>query len=137
MSTANAVSSNIWTEQVIEYMYQRILCRCGILVVGTTVVATELYEANPGFSITNSVEAAAAAVCNQLGIDPAHLVFIEHYPAQQNLAETFDRVFFDGFRTNEEGHVLFQGVSVDWDTVSPERMHSWIAEVYSGPPLLK
>jgi hypothetical protein len=44
------------------------------------VIATELAD-NPGMSITNAAEYAATAVCRRLGIDPHHLVWIEHYPA--------------------------------------------------------
>jgi len=127
----------IWTQETLEYNYNETVCRCGILVIGTTVIATELREGNPGYSITNSAEAAAAAVCNQRGIEPAHLIWIEHYVPKGRMQETFDRTLFSGFRMDDEGHVSYEGVSVDWVPIQPDKMHKWLAKVFSGPPLLK
>ena len=44
----------------------------------TAVIATEL-EDNPGTSVTNVAEQLASFVCDRFGIDPDHLVWIEHY----------------------------------------------------------
>lgn len=44
----------------------------------TIVIATELAD-NPGMSITNAVECLIAQVCRSKVIDPATLVWIEHY----------------------------------------------------------
>ena len=44
----------------------------------TVVIATERDD-NPGTSITNVAEHLASYVCDSFGIDPEHLVWIEHY----------------------------------------------------------
>ena len=44
----------------------------------TVVIATEVRD-NPGTSITNVAEGLALAVCQEYGIDPEQLVWIEHY----------------------------------------------------------
>jgi hypothetical protein len=59
--------------------------RCGLELielpnVRTVIIATELSD-NPGVSVTNFAEELATLVCNMFGIDPAILVWIEHYPA--------------------------------------------------------
>jgi hypothetical protein len=63
----------------------------------TVVIATELQD-NPGMSITNAAEYVATAACRELRIDPATLVWIEHYgypsPVTPERPRTYDRVTF-------------------------------------------
>lgn len=71
---------------------------CGITAGRTTdgrivVIATELPD-NPGTSITNMAEHLATAICQNLGIDPHRLVWIEHYPARPGRDATWDLVTF-------------------------------------------
>jgi hypothetical protein len=59
--------------------------RCGLEIVGfadgrTVVFANELSD-NPGVSVKNFAEELATIVCRMFLIDPAKLVWIEHYPA--------------------------------------------------------
>jgi hypothetical protein len=59
--------------------------RCGLEIHPlddgrTAVIATELSD-NPGVSVTNFAEELAMLVCKGWRIDPAKLVWIEHYPA--------------------------------------------------------
>ena len=61
-----------------------------------TVIATELRD-NPGMSITNAAEYVATELCQYLGVDPVHLVWIEHYgyPAPAGFPKrTYDLVTF-------------------------------------------
>jgi hypothetical protein len=52
-------------------------------------------------SITNAVEYVASAVCRELRINPARLVWIEHYgypsPVTPQRPRTYDRVKFGRF----------------------------------------
>ncbi len=75
---------------------------CGIEAIAASrgrrvVIATELRD-NPGMSITNAAEFVATAVCRELQIHPARLVWIEHYgypsPVTPERARTYDRVTF-------------------------------------------
>ena len=76
---------------------------CGLKVVRKTkktiVIATNLYENNPGTSISRWSAQLATAICKDLKIDPEHLFFIEHNPDRQSkldfYKETFDIVEFD------------------------------------------
>ena len=76
---------------------------CGLKVFRelnkTIVIATNLYKNNPGTSISRWSAQLATAICNNLKIDPEHLVFIEHNPDRKSkldfYKETFDLVEFD------------------------------------------
>lgn len=75
---------------------------CGLKVAQkpgkTIVIATNLYENNPGTSISRWSAQLATAICNELRIDPSQLVFIEHNPDRHSklefYKETFDIVDF-------------------------------------------
>jgi hypothetical protein len=58
--------------------------KCGLRILRLTdrrvaVICSELPD-NPGTSVTNFAEDLAGLVCAQHGINPEHLVWIEHYP---------------------------------------------------------
>ena len=58
------------------------------------VVCSELPD-NQGTSVTNFTEALAGLVCTDYGIDPARLVWIEHYvPHRGHPKPDWDRVTF-------------------------------------------
>lgn len=75
---------------------------CGLKVVQkpgkTIVIATNLYKKNPGTSISRWSAQLATAICSDLHINPAQIVFIEHNPDCQSklefYKETFDIVEF-------------------------------------------
>jgi hypothetical protein len=62
------------------------------------VVATELFEQNPGTSVTNCCAQLANRLVAERGLDPDRLVFIEHSPETGSrlefYAESFHRVTF-------------------------------------------
>lgn len=76
---------------------------CGLKIVKQPerhlVIATELWDQNPGTSITNFCAQLACAICRDFDLDPELLVFIEHCPETGSHLEiyqqTFDRVAFD------------------------------------------
>ena len=43
------------------------------------VIATDIGDANPGASVTNTVEHIATEVCRRYRLDPARLTVVEHY----------------------------------------------------------
>ena len=75
---------------------------CGLKVIEkpdkTIVIATNLYDKNPGTSISRWSAQLATAICNDLNIDPGKLLFIEHNPDIHSrldfYRETFDIVTF-------------------------------------------
>lgn len=90
---------------------------CGIRVVkGKSrhiVIATELYDKNPGTSVADFSAGLAGLLCRERGLDPAKLVFIEYCPDRgsklKNYRETFHRVAMtweDGKFSNPDWHEL-------------------------------
>jgi hypothetical protein len=75
---------------------------CGLRVVkgdkDHVVIATELYEKNPGTSITAFAGQLAMLICSDYSLDPERLVFIVRCPDRgsklENYRERFDRVTF-------------------------------------------
>jgi hypothetical protein len=71
-----------------------------VVAVASEVIDERGWYANTGLSITNGIEAVAAAIQRDLGIEYTHLV--EHYPPRGKYArdalfdETFAVVKFDG-----------------------------------------
>lgn len=61
-------------------------CICDIEIIKNLVIATEMPE-NEGTSVTNMAEYLATQVCQEFGINPKHLIWIEHYPQRREWAE--------------------------------------------------
>ena len=60
----------------------------------TLVILTELYEENPGSSVTGMVEAIATEVVRNYNIDPDTAVFIVHNPERGSKYEFFAESFY-------------------------------------------
>ncbi len=86
---------------------------CGLKIVSdeaqTVVIVTNLYEENPGTSISRWVAPLAMMICEKYHISYDQLVFIEHNPDRKSnldfYKETFDMVAF-----NIEDHKLSKPV---------------------------
>jgi hypothetical protein len=94
---------------------------------GRTVVICSELEDNPGTSITNAVEMIASQAVNQLELDPAKLVWIEHYPPEKvhgNTEDwdlvTFGAIFHDGIRTVFDDPIWRRLGREDWDSLGLE-----------------
>ena len=72
--------------------------RCGLKIVKkdnkTIVIATELFNENPGTSITNCCAKLVQSICNENNISPDHLCFIEHTPDQKSKLSFYNETFF-------------------------------------------
>lgn len=76
---------------------------CGLKIVlkpdKTIVIVTDLYEENPGTSVTEWNTKLASQVCKEFEIEPEKLVFIERTPDKQTKLsfnkETFYKVVFE------------------------------------------
>ncbi len=76
---------------------------CGLKIVTkqdkTITIATELYDSNPGSSVTSWVEKLATELIKKHNIDHNNLIFIEHSPDRKSnlefYKETFDKVTFE------------------------------------------
>ena len=71
--------------------------KCGLDVLrheSFALVIISGLEDNPGVSVTNFAEHLATQVCRELEIDPAALVWVEHYP-DCNLGSHVDPAHWD------------------------------------------
>lgn len=60
----------------------------------TLVILTEMYEENPGSSVTGMVSTVAAEVVKKYQIDPEEAVFIVHNPERSSKYEFFAESFY-------------------------------------------
>ncbi len=100
--------------------------RCGLRVVKKQdrhiVIVTELFEENPGTSVTEYSAELAAIIMGDFSLDPEKLVFIEHCPDRgsklDHYKESFDMVSFrrDGGRFTDP----------EWERVSRDRVDELI-----------
>ena len=71
---------------------------CGLQVRerdgGVLVILTELYEENPGSSVTGMVEQVATEVVRRLGLTPEAATFIVHNPQRGNKYEFYAESFY-------------------------------------------
>ncbi len=77
--------------------------KCGLKIIRKSdeviVIATDLYDKNPGTSVTDCCAMFATKLCEEKNINHKDLVFIEHTPDLKSKLsfnnETFYRVEFD------------------------------------------
>jgi len=107
--------------------------RCGIKVVRKgdkhIFVVTELFEENPGTSITDACARLANRLLSEHGLTPDQLVYIEHCPdrgsALQHYQETFDLVTFEW-----DGAKL---TNPDWKRITREQADEMLRCKLSDP----
>jgi len=76
---------------------------CGLKIISkkdkTIVVLTELYDSNPGSSVTSWIDKLATGLIREYEIEPEKLILIEHNPDRKSslefINETFDLVTFE------------------------------------------
>lgn len=82
--------------------------RCGLKIVAKNgapvVIVSELFEENPGTSVTGFIDRLATVIVKEFGLDPETTRFIEHCPDRgsklDHYRESFDlvRLRWDGAR---------------------------------------
>ena len=96
-------TSTDYIDEVYEFRGQwDVPSKCGLMIKKNNdthvVIATELYDDNPGTSVNYWNCRLAGMICREKGLDPSKLIFIEHTPDRgsklENYRETFDRVIF-------------------------------------------
>jgi hypothetical protein len=105
---------------------------CGLKVVKGmgrhVIIVTDLYERNPGTSVTDYCAELASLVCGEYELDQGKVVFIEHCPDRgsklENYRERFDRV---GFSWNGE-----RFSDPDWNEIGRNEVMEIIKEEEDG-----
>jgi hypothetical protein len=100
---------------------------CGLKIIAkkdkTIVVLTELYDSNPGSSVTSWIDNLATELLLKFSIDPKKLNLIEHNPDRKSnlefLKETFDIV---SFKWNGE-----KFISPSWKRITKAEVDNLIA----------
>jgi hypothetical protein len=73
--------------------------KCGLKIKSKdgnkVVIVTELYQDNPGTSVTRAGFTLAKQICEQKGIQPNQLTYIECTPDTNSKLSFYDEVFFE------------------------------------------
>jgi hypothetical protein len=104
--------------------------RCGLMIRKHpdihVVIASELYDDNPGTSVNYWNARLAESICRERSLQPEKLVFIEHTPDRGSkleiYQETFDRVTFK----SKDGEFS----DPDWEPLTRPQVDALLA----GPP---
>lgn len=121
-------TSTKYIEELYEFRGQwDVESRCGLMIRkhpgAHVVIASELYDDNPGTSVNYWSAQLANALCEKRGLDPSRLVFIEHTPDRGSrleiYKETFDRVIF------QESAGGFS--DPDWEPMTCEQVDALLA----------
>lgn len=92
--------------------------RCGLKIVakneGNVVIVTELFENNPGTSITGFIARLATIIVKEFGLDPETTRFIEHCPDRGSKLDHY-REAFDLVRLRWDGK---QYTDPEWERIT-------------------
>jgi len=72
--------------------------RCGLKIIKkekTFVIVTELYQDNPGTSVTAAGKSLALQICQSRGLNPDEIVYIECSPDTGSKLSFYDEEFFE------------------------------------------
>jgi hypothetical protein len=72
--------------------------RCGLKIIKgekTSVIVTELYQDNPGTSVTNAGKILAEQICRDKNLDLSEIVYIECNPDTNSKLSFYDEEFFE------------------------------------------
>lgn len=110
---------SVYMDDIFEFEGQwGVVSHCGLKIVEKAhqviVITTELYDSNPGTSVTRWATQLANTICDLKKIDPGKIKFIVHIPDRKSklefYKETFDLVSFN----TENGRV----VNPVWNKIS-------------------
>jgi hypothetical protein len=95
---------------------------CGLKIIAknekTIVIITELYDSNPGSSVTSWIDKLATELIRKFEIDPEKLILIEHNPDRKSSLEFFKETF-DKVNLDWDGTKFMNPV---WERISKEQV---------------
>jgi len=91
--------NNLNIDQIFEFSGALgMLSKCGIKIIPaqekTKVIVTELYQENPGSSITSVTASLAQQICTHFNINPQDLIYIECAPGMNSKLSFYDEVYY-------------------------------------------
>jgi hypothetical protein len=93
--------------------------KCGLKLLPkdgkTYIVATELYQDNPGTSVTSAGYSLFRQICERKGLNQEATVYIECNPDTNSKLSFYDEEFFEvSFDSlNESGRPIYRQIPVD------------------------
>jgi len=72
--------------------------RCGLKIIKkekTIVIVTELYQDNPGTSVTTAGKTLAEQICRSKGLNPGEIMYLECSPDTGSKLSFYDEEFFE------------------------------------------
>ncbi|OFX88528.1 MAG: hypothetical protein A2W99_09005 [Bacteroidetes bacterium GWF2_33_16] len=101
---------------------------CGLKIIKkaetSIIIATDLYDNNPGTSITEWNTKLAWELCNKFELNPENLIFIEHTPNKETKLEFNRETFFKVNFTIENGSF----VNPVWNQLTNDEVDKLISE---------
>ena len=86
---------------------------CGLKVVDQKekiiVIVTELYQDNPGTSVTSAGYNLAKQICEKKGLDFSNIIYLECTPDTNSVLSFYDEQYFE-VTFNEHQHPLYRKV---------------------------
>jgi len=79
--------------------------RCGLRILRgekTAVIVTELYQDNPGTSVTAAGKSLAQQICSAKGLNLGEIVYIECNPDTNSKLSFYDEEFFEADFSGEK-----------------------------------
>jgi hypothetical protein len=102
--------------------------KCGIKIIRnknkTVVIATELYNENPGTSVTDSITSIATKICHEEALNPEKIIFIEHSPDMKSKMDFWNECFYRVHFKWEDGQFKDQ----TWEVLTKEQLNDLIKE---------
>ena len=68
---------------------------CGLKIIGKVVVVTELYQDNPGTSVTSAGKSLAMQICERKGLSLSEIMYLECTPDTNSVLSFYDEQYFE------------------------------------------
>ena len=100
--------------------------RCGLKIAAgndrSIVIISELFEDNPGTSVTSFIARLATLIVNEFGLDPERTLFVEHCPDRGSKLDHY-RESFDLVRLRWDGR---QYGDPEWERITKQAVDEMI-----------
>ena len=98
-------------DEVFEFAGQwEVPSKCGLKIVDKgskkVVIVTELYQENPGTSVTAAAGILAQQVCERKGLHINEIIYLECNPDTQSKLSFYDEEYFQVTFTEENGKLV-------------------------------
>ncbi len=98
-------------DEIFEYNGQwDVLSKCGLRILSkagqTLVIVTELYQDNPGTSVTGTGRKLLMQICEKKGLNPGNILYLECNPDTNSVLSFYDEEYFQVSFSEKNGSSL-------------------------------